>query len=130
MDAPSKRHKVIGVLSVLLAAAIGLITNMVTSSFTWILALSLAGLVAVAAALTWVGRGRAADPRETTVTQKAQSGGSIRSGRITASSGAEVSEKAENDGEISRSKVRAEGGRVARHADGGSIEDQNIETSP
>ncbi|TDE38571.1 hypothetical protein [Actinomadura sp. 6K520] len=129
MDAPSKRFKILGVLSVLLAAAIGLITNMVTSSFTWILALSLAGLVAATAALTWMERGRAVEPRGTIVTQRAQSGGSIRSGRITASSGAEVSEKAENDGRISRSKVRAEGAKIDRHADGGSIENQNIDTS-
>jgi len=119
-----------GIFSVLATTAIGLITNLITSSFTWALALSLAFLVVLSITIIWLESGHPAPPHGPTVTQRAESGGRIESGEIHAKGGASVREEARQFGRISRSKTRADGAQIEKVADSGTIEDQDIEAGP
>lgn len=124
------RRRLITMFSVLTAATIGIVTNLITDSFTWTLALSLAFLLILSITFAWLGDKQPTPSQMPTVTQQAKSGGRIESGEIRIKNGATVREEARGSGRISRSRTWADGARVERVADGGVIEDQDVEAGP
>ncbi|MFE5486591.1 hypothetical protein [Streptomyces sp. NPDC056527] len=114
-------------LTVVLGAATGFVTNLVTGEWSWTLGAGLVVLVAAAAALAWWDRTHGAtSPRRTKVHQIVTGGSSISGGSITAHNGSEVTETAENSATIERSTIEADGSEVERKVDGGQVKDNRI----
>jgi hypothetical protein len=117
-------------LSVVLGAAIGLITNVVTGRWNWALAAGLVALVLVAATLAWWDRTHSATPPASSGRSKVDqtaAGGTIKSSEIQARRGADVSETARRQGLIEESSIDANGATVKRRAKKGTISDSHIE---
>lgn len=123
---PHLSGKVSAALSVVLSAATGLLTNVLTDQVSWALAAAVVGLVAAGAALAWA-QAHAGHGSATTVVEQRVRGGSITDGRITASGASRVTERVRRNGRISRSTTRARDARVVRDVGDGSIEDQRTD---
>lgn len=117
-------------LSVVLGAATGCVTNLVTGQWSWTLGVGLIVLVAATAGLAWWDHAHPSPlPRRTTVKQTSTGGSSIIGGAIAARGGSQVTESAENHSTIRNSTIEAgPGADVERKADDGRIEDNRIGT--
>jgi hypothetical protein len=113
---------------VVVSVAAGVVTNLVTSKWSWGLAVLLAGLVACAAALAGASAVNGADRRRTVVRQRAR-GGRVVNSIVEADAGARVEELASGSGQIIDAHTRASGADVRRVARGGTIEGGNITAS-
>ncbi|WP_203856245.1 hypothetical protein [Plantactinospora mayteni] len=103
------------------AAAVGVVTNLVTASWSWVLAVALVGLVlagAVLAALSAGGTNSVAG--RTVVTQDAR-GGAIVGSVVEAADGATVAERVGRRGEIQDVHTTAKNAEVRRAARKGKI---------
>ncbi|MEV0130620.1 hypothetical protein AB0H83_19420 [Dactylosporangium sp. NPDC050688] len=109
-------------IAVLVTAAIGILTNVVTDSFTWTAAVVLALLIVAAGVLAWLQTGTAT---RRSVRQRATRAGVIRRSPIRLRGAGEVSDRADRHGRIERSKVDNAGGRVERRASGGGVIDRS-----
>ncbi|GAA3219390.1 hypothetical protein [Actinocorallia longicatena] len=112
---------------VVLTAAVGIITNIVTSGWNWWLGGVLGVLVAATTALAWFGQ---RSPSPSTTVRQIADGGVISGNSIQASGGASVSDAVRGGGRISGTRVEAAGSNVERAAEnGGAIEGGNIDAT-
>lgn len=117
--------KVSAVAGVVVSAAIGYVTNVVTGSFSWALFAVLLSLVALAGALVCVEQGRSL---VTSVRQRADREGKIKDSPIAAANGGSVDDRATRGGTIISSPIKSKGGQVKRRVSrSGSIEGGGIE---
>ncbi|MDX3855633.1 hypothetical protein [Streptomyces sp. AK02-01A] len=117
-------------LSVVLGAACGYVTNLVTGEWSWSLGAGLVLLVAAAAALAWWNHSQtAAAARRATVRQTATGRSVISGARITARGDSLITETAENQATIKDSTIETtRGAEVERKADDSRIENSHIVT--
>jgi hypothetical protein len=118
--------RVTAVLSVIVSVGIGIVTNLITDSWTWTLGVVLALLVCGAVLLALAGT---SSPTRTTVNQRVTGGSKISRGKIVASSGSNVDETATDQSLIEGSTIRAKDADVARRADRSTIQDDEIDAS-
>lgn len=114
-------------LSAVVAAAVGVVTNLVTADWSWSLVTALVGLVLAGAVLAVLRTGDTGSTvRRTAVTQVAR-GGDIVDSVIEAADGATVAERAERHGEIRGGNTAAKGAEVRRTARRGVIQGGKID---
>lgn len=124
MRAPGRRLS--AVLAVLVSAAVGAVTNLITNRWSWTLAAVLAVLLTAAAGLAAqaVATGRS---DRTKIRQEATRGARIHRSPIRAA-GANVTQIARCKGAIIRSRIDTRGDDVTQTATHADITDSPIET--
>ena len=93
--------------AVVVTAAAGVVTNLITSKWSWTLAVVLAVLITCAAALAYLTTASAI-PDGTRVTQRATRLGKILRSSIKARNGATIDQRATRGGTIEDSKIDTE----------------------
>lgn len=116
------------VLTVLISVATAVITNLITSKWSWTLALGLGVLVLLAAGLA-ASQAAARPSRRLRVTQTASGGAEIRGSAIQAAGDAAVAQAARRHGKIVDSPVTARDADVARRVSRADIVNSPITAS-
>jgi hypothetical protein len=116
--------RVVAVLTVLLTAAAGVLTNIVTSRWSWTVAVSLAVVIICLSALAWWPARRGRRPA---IVQRARRNAEIDGGRLEASGDAGIDQRADHGGRILRSTLVAHDQDIVQSADGGLIRDNELE---
>jgi hypothetical protein len=120
------RKRVLAVATLILAALLGLATNLVTDSPGWLSGGIFLVLLIAACAVAW--RGYNGSHARTHVSQVALGTGSrIEESAISAKGASDVTEEASSGGKISNTKTTADGADVHRKAEGGTIDGGTIE---
>lgn len=121
--------KVIAVSIFLVSFGIGILTNLITSNFSWALAAALGSLLVLGIFFVWLGSSASPPALRPLIKQRARRGGVITSSPIDAHDGARVSDHATTDGQILRSPISAKRSLVKRSVSRrGRIEDSEITT--
>jgi hypothetical protein len=113
------------VLTVVVAAATGVVTNLITNRWTWTLTAILAALLIISGALAALTAGGKKDNR-TRIRQRARGNSLIHGSGIRAGGAAEVTQDARHRGKIIRSPIGAHQAEIAQNASNSSIADSPI----
>jgi hypothetical protein len=117
----------VGALSVLCSAVVGILTNVVTQAWSWTIAAALAAVIVAAVVLAW--RDRSLNARGgTRASQIARGGSRISNTTIRASGNAAVDQLATDQGVIEDARLSAKAGDISQSADNSTISKTDIST--